>query len=287
MKKIITTIFIFCLLLIQQNTFAINAQENIKNTPNLIEKIKIRKFIYNLDKYSNQQKLAEIKNLYAKDFQNTDNFEYEEYFKLLQETFDTYSDLRYKIQIKNIEKTNSGYKISIKDSTSGLLKSENQNFKYGFLNGESEYELFLKEQDGNLKIYKDNVLEEFTSLTYGEANFVKMELITPETIKEGDEYTIGLQVYPWTKSFIIASINNESIVNPPEGKEEVFRKLPKDGLLERIVTANKNNKNEYALASVGFTKASLGEDNLSINFKMSGIGFLLKRVNLEKNEDKI
>ena len=267
MKKIFTTIFIFCLLLIQQNTFAINVQENIKNTPNLIEKIKIRKFIYNLDKYSNQQKLAEIKNLYAKDFQNTDNFEYEEYFKLLQETFDTYSDLRYKIQIKNIEKTNSGYKISIKDSTSGLLKSENQNFKYGFLNGESEYELFLKEQDGNLKIYKDNVLEEFTSLTYGEANFVKMELITPETIKEGDEYTIGLQVYPWTKSFIIASINNESIVNPPEGKEEVFRKLPKDGLLERIVTANKNNKNEYALASVGFTKASLGEDNLSINFK--------------------
>ena len=287
MKKLLTIISIFYLFFTGLSANAISTSENIANEPNFIEKVKVRKFIFDIGRYSNQKNLDKIKEFYSKDYKNTDNFSYDEYFDMFQDTFNTYSNLRYKISIKDIQKTENGYKVTIKDFTTGLLKSENENFKYGFLSGKSDYELFLKHTDNGLKIYKDNVIEEETSLTYGEANIVKMELITPEFINAGEEYTIGLKVYPWTKSFIIASINNEEIVTPPQNKEEAFRKLPKDGLLERIVTANKNGKNEYATASVGFTKASIGEDNLSINFKMSGIGFLLKRINLKENEEKI
>ena len=288
MKKLLTIISIFYLVFsIGLKASALSTSENIINNPSFVEKVKIRKFIFDITRYSNQKNLDKIKEFYSKDYKNTDDFSYDEYFEMFQDTFNTYSNLKYKISVKSIQKIKNGYKVTLKDSTTGFLKSENENFKYGLLSGKSAYELFLKNTENGLKIYKDNVLEEETSLTYGEANIVKMELITPDVIKQGEEYTIGLKVYPWTKSFIIASINNEKIVTPPESKEEVFRKLPKDGLLERIVTTNKNGKNEYATASVGFTRASLGDDNLSINFKMSGIGFLLKRINLEKNEERI
>ena len=53
-----------------------------------------------------------------------------------------------KLTIKDIQKIQNGYKIVLKDSTTGLLKSDNQNFNYGFLNGKSAYELYLQNEAG-------------------------------------------------------------------------------------------------------------------------------------------
>ena len=82
---------------------------------------------------------------------------------------------------------------------------------------------------------------------------------------------------------------NEKIINPPETSEPIFRKLSTDGILERIVRSNKIGKNEYAMASVGFTRANVADDFSSISFRMSGLAFVLKRVNmnpLAENEVK-
>ena len=51
----------------------------------------------------------------------------------------------------------------------------------------------------------------------------------------------------------------------------------------------KIGKNEYAMASVGFTRANIADDFSSVSFRMSGLAFVLKRVNmnlLAENEVK-
>ena len=78
MKKILSSIFVFCLIFsIAQSSFALSTSENIVNKPNFAEKIKVRKFIKDITKYSNQKNLAKVKEFYSKDFKNTDNsFDY-------------------------------------------------------------------------------------------------------------------------------------------------------------------------------------------------------------------
>ena len=45
--------------------------------------------------------------------------------------------------------------------------------------------------------------------------------------------------------------------------------------------------NEYSLASVGITEISLNEEKLTINYQMSGIAFLMKRVNVYAKKNSV
>lgn len=57
--------------------------------------------------------------------------------------------------------------------------------------------------------------------------------------------------------------------------------------MERVVKANNNGINEYSLASVGITEISLNEEKTAINYQMSGIAFLMKRVNIYTNKNTV
>ena len=51
--------------------------------------------------------------------------------------------------------------------------------------------------------------------------------------------------------------------------------------MERVVKANTNNRNEYATATIGFTKLTVEDtDIMQIKFKMSGMAFIMKRINI-------
>lgn len=283
-KLLISFLIIFCMA---QSAHAISDVQDLSR----IDKFKITRIVKNISKTANSKELDKFKTYYSKDFVNWDNFKYEEYFSMLEDTFKSYSTMKYDIDIKNMRKTSDGLvEVHLSDKTTAIVKEPKENFTNGYLRATCEYYLyFKKDEEKGWQVVKDKVVDETTFLTYGEATNSFIELNAPKNIKPNEEYTIGLTVQPLSKVFVIAALGNEKIINPPETSEPIFRKLSTDGILERIVRSNKIGKNEYAMASVGFTRANVADDFSSISFRMSGLAFVLKRVNmnpLAENEVK-
>ncbi|MBR1977193.1 hypothetical protein IKA15_02825 [bacterium] len=284
-KLLISLLILFC---VTQTAHAINnAQQELSQ----MDKIKITWIIKNIEKTANKREIDKFKTYYSKDFKNWDNFGHSEYFSMLEETFNSYSSIKYNIDVKDIQKTKNGLvEVHLEDKTTAIVKEPKENFSNGHLRGMSEYYLYFKKDPlYGWQVIKDKVVNETTFLTYGEATNSFIELNAPESIKPDEEYTIGLTVQPLSKVFVIAALGNEKIVNPPEGSQPIFRKLPPDGILERIVRSNKIGKHEYAMASIGFTRANVADDFSSVSFRMSGLAFVLKRINmnmLAENEVK-
>ena len=127
---------------------------------------------------------------------------------------------------------------------------------------------------------------EETSLKYGVANDIKMNLITPMFVKSGEEYDLSLKIEKPEDIVALASISREEITYPPLDYKEKFRKIPESGDLERLVRANDKNLDEYAVASIGFTKVSLNEKMTKAKIEVLGMAYLMKRINIDKIKEK-
>ena len=79
----------------------------------------------------------------------------------------------------------------------------------------------------------------------------------------------------------LASLSREEIVYPPVDYQEKFRKFPESGDLERLVKANDKNLDEYAVASVGFTKVYVNEEQTKARIEVLGMAYIMKRINME------
>ena len=108
-----------------------------------------------------------------------------------------------------------------------------------------------------------------------------MDLKTPPLIEKGQEYDVSLKMDKPDNIIALASIANEEIKYPTPDYQEKFRKFPSNGDLERIVRANKNNLDEYAIASVGFTKITLNEEETRARVEILGMAYLIKRINMK------
>ena len=139
----------------------------------------------------------------------------------------------------------------------------------------------MKKINDTWKIVSDEILMEETSLKYGLANKVNMNLITPMSVKSGEEYDLSLQIEKPKDIIALASISREEIVYPPVDYTEKFRKIPEVGELERVVRANNKNLDEYAIASIGLTKVTMNEEKTKARIEILGIAYLMKRVNMD------
>ena len=263
-----------------------DTQAEAKN--NKIDELKIKRLVSQMDKYSNEHSVKKLKTIYSPDFKSGDGFDFNEFFSLVETTFTSYSNIKYSVKIKKIDIEGDAAQAALFDRTTGVLATKNENgLTFGDLAGDCDYLIYLKKIGGKWLITGDYIISEKTSLKYGDARDIKMEISAPEKVNLGDEYSIILQMERPKDIFVIAALANEEIVIPLSHSEEIFRKLSSDGELERIVQANTSGKNEYAVASVGFTKLKLGDDLASIKFQMSGLAFLMSRVNTKPLEEII
>lgn len=247
---------------------------------NKIDELKIKRLISKMDKYSNAHNIKKLKTLYSPDFKSWDGFNFDEFFSLVETTFNSYSNVQYKVKTKKIEIDGNNAQVALFDRTTGTLASTGENgLNFGDLSGDCDYIAYLKKVGGKWLFTGDYVISEKTSLKYGDARDIKMEINAPEKVNLGDEYSIILQMERPKDLFVIAALAREEIALPPIRAEEIFRKVSSEGDLERIVYANKEGKNEYAVASVGLTRVQVDEDLSSIKFQMSGLAFLMSRVN--------
>ena len=98
----------------------------------------------------------------------------------------------------------------------------------------------------------------------------------------GAEYTYGdvEKVDADKNTFIIGAIDKDPVTYPASVPKSELRALNKEQTLERILTANTDNINEYAVASLAISKVEHGENTNSYRIYMSGLACVMKRINV-------
>ncbi len=240
----------------------------------------IKKVIDQQSVYTNKYDLKGLATLYANDFVNSDGFNKDVYFKLIEETWKTYPDITYKTEIKNIEFSDNYATVFTNEIAVATSKENIGDLTViGELYSTSQCVYHLEKQGTKWLINSEKIIEETSTLKYGDARYINIELNAPKQIGANKDYTTTLKVDAPKDSVVIASINKENIVYPQTKSDEAFRKMPDDNILERVFLSNKDNVNEYAVASIGITRAENYTNN-QIRIYMGGLAFIMTRINV-------
>lgn len=287
MKKKLSVLLITALLFSIASTLP--GQANILTTQKArIEQNRINRATYNdikkvIDQqsaYTNKYDLKGLATLYANNFVNSDGFNKDVYFKLIEETWKTYPDITYKTEIKNIEFSDNYATVFTNEVAIATSQEEIGDLTaIGELYSTSQCVYYLEKQGAKWLINSEKIIEETSTLKYGDARYINIELNAPKQIGANKDYTTTLKVDAPKDSAVIASINKENIVYPQTKSDDAFRKMPDDNILERVFLSNKDNVNEYAVASIGITRAENYTDN-QIRVYMGGLAFIMTRINV-------
>lgn|SRR5574344_496617 len=254
----------------------------LKKTCQITENEQIKNFFKTQLKYSNSYDFENLKQTYAENYVNSDGLNRKIYFELIGKTWEAYPDIKYTAKVQNISVNGTTAVVNVHETavattkaTSGLLRDK------GLLKSESDSIYYLEKFKNDWLITSDHIIFERTSLTYGMAKNCKFILSAPVLMPSNTLYTASLKLIPPKDTFVIASIGQEQITYPQVNAEDVFRKLPESGILERVFTSNNKNLNEYAVASFGLTKAAI-KNGKEIKIYVTGLGFTMLRVNVEQ-----
>lgn len=251
--------------------------EQKKIEKNTIKQIK--KVLELQDKFANAHDLEKLKRLYSKDYINSDGFDIESSFKMIEETWTTYPDISYTTDIKNIEFSDNYATVLVEETAVAAPKERFGDFEtVGELLSKSRCVYHLEKHGQIWQVSSERVIDEVSTLKFGEARFINIELNVPKQIGSGKAYTSTLKVDAPKDVTMVGSINQKKLVFPAENSKEVFRKLS-DNVLERVFKANDNNVNESVVASVGLTHAQ-NYDESKIRVYLSGLAFIMARVNV-------
>lgn len=248
-------------------------------------KEQLTKLFENYVKYGNKHNLNKIKSLYDVKYVNADGFDYDTYFKLVEQTWDMYPDMIYTSEIKNISVEGDYATVQTKETAKANAKEPSEYLEdKGALESCSEIVYYLKKTGNKWVIVSDSAISEKTFLKFGDAKDIAFDVVAPGMIGAGQEYSVIFAADMPKDKILLGSITNEKITYPNERPKEVFRKLKDDGMLERVVRANNDGYNEQAVVSVGVTKTEVSDEQ-DIKLSVSGVAFLMTRVNVVQSKN--
>ena len=274
MRKFLTVLVL--IMLSTNSVFALDCNFSPKTfISQQIKKSPIKEFVKNYVKVANSYDYDKMTSFYAPNYVNSDGIKRDIYFKLIKNTWNSYPNIKYDFKIKNIDMSETTAVVELEETAiASSLSPDN-----GVLKSHANTVYYLQKNNNTWQIVSDYIVNEKTSLCFGEAKNAKIELIAPNQVLSDEEYTVTLSVIPPKDSLVIASIGNEKITYPQETAKEVFRKMPNDMILERLFVSNNDNVNEYAVASVGLTKMKIQPDN-QVKVEISGLAYAMSRVNV-------
>lgn len=243
----------------------------------------VKKVLTSQVKYANKTNFEKFISTYDAQYYNADGFNLDKFSNLIKDVWNTYNNIEYDIEIKNItindnkatvEVNETSYaNISMTKAYDGELKSEANTIYY-----------LEKKPNGSWKVISDKVIDETTTMLYGDAKELEIKLTAPNQITSNTDYTATLEFTPPKNTIAIASIAADKVEYPQKQTEEIFRPFPEDNILERIFTSNDDNANEYVVASIGLTKTSVNDMNIKLS--LTGFGYTIKRVNVISQKEK-
>ncbi len=240
----------------------------------------IKELFRNHNDLANRHDIKGLYPLYADNYINNDGFNKDAYFKSIEETWKSCEDLTYTTEITSIEVNGEHASVYVTETASGTLLETIETLQVaGEIHSKSRGIYHLESINGNWYIAGETSLTDESSLVYGDARFMNIEIQAPSQVNAGDDYTASLKVDADANTFIMASINSDPVVYPAKTPENKLKVLPQSQVLERVIKANTNNLNEYVIASMAISKVK-PVDVENYRIYMAGLACVMKRVNV-------
>ncbi len=229
---------------------------------------------------ANKHDIKGLYPLYTDNYINNDGFNKEAYFKSIESTWQSCDDLTYKTEILSIEINGDHASVYVNETANGTLLEKLETLQVtGEIHSKSKGIYHLESINGEWYIAGETAITDESSLVYGDARYMNIEIQAPAQVNAGDDYTASLKVDADDKTLIMASINSDPVVYPTKAPQNDLRMMPQSQILERIIKANNNNLNEYVIASMAISKVKpVGIENYKIY--MAGLACVMKRVNI-------
>ena len=241
------------------------------------EEKSVQKFFKTQLRYANRMNYDKYIKTYDLTYSNSDGFNLDIYSKLVRDIWKTYDNIKYDIEIENIALSSDKAVVDVVETSYAELGVISAKYT-GELKSVANTTYCLVRDNKTWKVLSDTVKDETTTMLYGDAKDLKINLTVPKEIKANVDYSAVLEFVPPKDTMAIASIASDIVEYPQKPTEEVFRVLPEDNILERLFTSNDKNANEYIIASIGLI-------NLKQSLTPSGFGYCIKRVNVIANQE--
>lgn len=245
--------------------------------------VKDIKNLFNIhNTFANSHNLKGLESLYADNYINNDGFNKKAYFKSIESTWEACKDLTYTTKIQSISINGDFASVQVFETANGTIYDKLDLMPVtGEIHSNSTGIYHLIQINGKWFISGETSLSDESSLLYGDARFMNIEIQAPAQVESGDTYTTTIKVDTDdnVNTFIIGSIDHDPVTYPASTPKTELRAMPQSQILERLIKANTDNVNEYAIASLAISKAkNLGEDHFQIY--MAGLACVMKRVNV-------
>lgn len=286
MKRIISTLLLISLLvpaiytpaeasLISSRSY--RAEQRRENKENIKQ---IKELFKTHNKYANSHDIKNLSPLYADTYINNDGFNKEVYFKSIESTWEACNNLTYTTDIISIEINGDYASVNVEETASGTIV---ENFELmpitGEIHSKSRGIYHLKRINSKWYIAGETSISDESSLLYGDARFMNIEIQAPAQVSAGETYTTTLKIDADPGTFILGSIDHDMMTYPASTPKNELRAISQSQTLERLIKANNDNLNEYTIASLAISKVKpLGDERFRIY--MAGLACIMKRVNV-------
>lgn len=240
----------------------------------------IKKLLEIHNNFANQHDLKNLSTLYADTYVNNDGFNKKVYFKSIEATWQACKDLTYTTDIIDIEITGDYANVNVIETAIGTVTDTIESMPVtGEIHSISTGIYHLVKINDNWFISGETALSDESSLLYGDARFMNIEILAPAQVSSGETYTSTVKVDTDENTFIMGSIDHDPITYPAGSPKNELRAMPQSQILERVLKANTNNLNEYTIASLAISKAKqTNEKNFQIY--VAGLACVMRRVNV-------
>ncbi len=272
MKRIIL-LFLAIITLTTSSVFAddLPIREKFNNSkPTYSNKYSVIRFFQDQVYYANKKDFKEFFSLYAPEYTNNDGFNLKVSKEIISDLWKEKSEIKYHNTVNTISFYGDFAIVNVTEtSTANVLNESNQK---GTLKSCSNITYYLKRAGKSWQIVSENVVSEEINMRWGDAKCVAMFMEAPNEVAANSEYSTKLYIAPPTGLQAIGSISSEKIAYPQRTQKDVFRKFAPDFSLERLLIANSDNTNEYAISTIMFSSANSN--------KVTGYACLIRRVNV-------
>ena len=241
----------------------------------------IKEFFKQHNKYANTHDVNNLEKLYTDSYINNDGFDKKVYFKSIEETWQSCPDITYTIKIKSININGDYADVNVEETATGTINERIENDKTiaGELHSLAEGIYHMIRINGKWYINAETALTDESSLLYGDARFMEIELQAPNQVSAGETYTVSLKVDTDENTVVVGSIDHDPVTYPTNTPKSELRTINKSSqMLERFIKANSDNINEYAVASLAISK--MQPIGTSYRIYMAGLACVMRRVNV-------
>ena len=240
----------------------------------------IKNLFKNHNELANKHDSKNLAELYADNYINNDGFDKVTYFKSIDSTWKACEDITYTTKVLSITINGDNASVNVEETASGTIVETIESVPVaGEIHSRAQGIYHLIKINGQWYISGETAISDESTLLYGDARFMNIEISSPAQVSSGETYTISLKVDAEDDTFIIGSLDHDPVKYPPKTPKNELRALNQSQTLERIIKANTDNLNEYAVASLAISKVkNLGEEHYRIY--MAGLACLMKRVNV-------